>query len=124
MSGKVKNRYYWPEWSQDVEMYFNECIVCASKRKPSRQLRAPLISGKTDAPLEKIAMDILGPLPTSSHGNKYILVTADYFTMWTEAFALRNHKAKTIAKKLVEEFICRFEAPYSDQGRDFESNLL
>ena len=36
-------------------------------------------------------------------------------------------KTKTIAKKLVEEFICRFGAPYaihSDQGRDFESNLL
>ena len=36
-------------------------------------------------------------------------------------------KTKTRAKKLVEEFICRFGAPYaihSDQGRDFESNLL
>jgi hypothetical protein len=72
-------------------------------------------------------MDILGPLPTSARGNKYIPVIADYFTKWTEAFALRNHKANTIAKKLVEEFICRFGAPYaihSDQGRDFESNLL
>ena len=32
---KEKNRHYWPGWSQDVEIYCNDYIVCASKRKPS-----------------------------------------------------------------------------------------
>ena len=35
-------------------------------------------------PLERIAMDILGPLPETPRGNKYILVLGDYFTKWTE----------------------------------------
>ncbi|CAC5393515.1 unnamed protein product [Mytilus coruscus] len=127
MLRKLKDRFYWPGWSQDVEIFCEECLTCATRRNPAKHLRAPLVSVKTGAPLEKIAMDILGPLPTSSRGNKYILVISDYFSKWTKAFALRNHKAKTIAKKLVEEFICRFGAPYavhSDQGRDFESNLI
>ena len=77
--------------------------------------------------MEKIALDILGPLPTTSRGNKFIVVISDYFTKWTEAYPLRNQKAQTVAKKLVEEFICRFGAPYSvlsDQGREFESHLF
>ena len=32
------------------------------------------------APLERIALDVLGPLPETDRGNKYILVIADYFT--------------------------------------------
>jgi len=86
-----------------------------------------LVPIRTGAPLEKIAMDILGPLPKSNRGNYYILVISDYFSKWTETYAIRNHKARTIARKLVEEFISRFVAPYTihtDQGTDFESNLI
>ena len=127
MLKKVKSRFYWPGWTQDVEIYCQECTICSSRRNPAVKQRAPLVPIRTGAPLEKIAMDILGPLPKSNRGNYYILVISDYFSKWTEAYAIRNHKAKTIARKLVEEFICRFGAPYTihtDQGRDFESNLI
>jgi len=126
MLKKVKSRFYWPGWTQDVEIYCQECTICSSRRNPAVKQRAPLVPIRTGAPLEKITMDILGPLPKSNRGNYYILVISDYFSKWTEAYAIRNHKAKTIARKLVEEFICRFGAPYTihtDQGRDFESNL-
>ena len=87
----------------------------------------PFVLIKTSTPLEKVALDILGPLPKTSRGNQYIVVISKYFTKWTETYPLRNHKAKTIAKKFVEEFICRFGAPYSilsDQGSDFESHVF
>ena len=38
-----------------------------------------------------------------------------------------NQEAETVAKKLVDEFICRFSIPkqlHSDQGRQFESQLV
>lgn len=78
-------------------------------------------------PLEKIATDILGELPQTANGNKYILVVADYFTKWTEAFALPNIEAKTVAAKIVEEFIVRLGVPevmHSDQGLQYESRLF
>eukprot|EP00731_Ephydatia_muelleri_P009135 Em0004g1473a len=68
-------------------------------------------------------MDIMGPLPETSRGNKYILVIADYFTKWSEAYPIPNMEAITVAKCLVNEFICRFGVPeqlHSDQGRNFE----
>jgi hypothetical protein len=49
--------------------------------------------------MERIAIDILGPLPeTETNHNKYVLVLADYFTKWTECFAISNIEARTVAK--------------------------
>ena len=59
------------------------------------------------APAERVAMDILGPLPESESGNKYLLV-AHYFTKWPEAYALPNQEAITVAEVFVREYVCHF----------------
>ena len=77
--------------------------------------------------MERVALDILGPLPLSESGNQYLLIVADYFTKWPEAYALPNQEATTVAKILVNEMICRFGVPleiHSDQGQNFESALF
>ena len=74
--------------------------------------------------MEQLAIDILGPLPQSKQGNKYILIAADYFIKWVETYPLMNQEAVTVAEVLIPEFISRFEGPlilHSDQGRNFES---
>ena len=63
----------------------------------------------------------------SSKGNKYLLVVADYFTKWPEAFPLPNQEAGTVTEALVNEVVCRFGVPlelHSDQGRNFESAVF
>lgn len=78
-------------------------------------------------PMDRIAADILGELPITAKGNRYILVVSDYFTKWTEAFAMPNMEAKTVAKIMVEEVFVRLGTPriiHSDQGRQFESELF
>jgi len=90
-------------------------------------MRAPLQLHQVGAPLERVAMDILGPLPPTRQGNRYILVIMDYFTKWPEAFALPNQEAGVLAKAFVEGFVCRHGIPeelHTDQRRNFESELL
>lgn len=48
-------------------------------------------------PLEHVAMDIAEPFSETHQGNKFILVVSDYFTKWTEAYAIPNHQAETVA---------------------------
>ena len=60
-------------------------------------------------------------------GNKYIMVVMDYFSIWPEAYAIRNQEATTVATTLIDNWISRFGVPvelHSDQGRNFESNLF
>ena len=79
------------------------------------------------APTERIALDILCPLPLSNEGNRYILVVSDYFTKWPEAYRLSNQEATTVAEVLVKEFVSRFGVPgelHSNQSRNFESSVF
>ena len=72
-------------------------------------------------------MDILGPLPETERGNRYVLVITDCFTKWKEAFSMSYMEAHTVAELFVYNFFCRFVAPdylHADQGRNFESTLL
>ena len=77
--------------------------------------------------MQIVCVDIMGPLPETGKGNKYVLVAADCFTKWVEAYGIPNQEAVTVAVKLVDEMFCRFSPPeqvHSDQGRQFESILL
>ena len=77
--------------------------------------------------MQSVAVGILGLLTESRAGNSYVLVAADYFTRWVEAYPIPNLEAITVAKKLTDELFFRFSLPeqlHSDQGRQFESEIL
>ena len=77
--------------------------------------------------MQRVTMDILGPLPVTARENKYVLVVGDYFTKWVEAYPMPNMEAKTVAELFVNQFIARFGVPdilHTDQGRNFESVLM
>lgn len=126
--GRLKERYYWPGFHTDVKNWCRNCQPCARRKMPVPRRHAPLGTIRAGSPMQIIAMDILGPLPeSSSSGSRYILVVGDYFTRWMEAYGIPNGEAVTVAKKLVDEFFCRFSPPeqlHSDQGRQFESEII
>ena len=39
---------------------------------------------------QQVGMDLIGPLPLTPRGNKYIVTLTDYFTKWAEAAPLPN----------------------------------
>jgi len=124
---KAKQKFYWYEMKQDINIYIQQCDICAANKEPSKKPRAPLGSMPTGAPLDRIATDILGPLPLTERNNRYVLVVADYFTKWVELFAIPDQTAETCAHKICSEVVCRLGSPlqlHSDQGRNYESDLF
>ena len=47
-----------------------------------------------------MGMDLIGPLPQTIQGNKYIVTVTDYFSKWAEAAPLPSKHAVGIAKFL------------------------
>ena len=124
---KIRQMFYWPGLQSDVRSYIAGCETCTKRKEPNPTKRAPMQIVRSGYPMERLAIDILGELPLTHNGNKYILVISDYFTKWTEALPMPNMEACTVAKILVENVLCRFGIPqkiHSDQGRQFESNLF
>ena len=79
------------------------------------------------APMERIAIDVMGPLPPTDRDNKYILVISDYFAKWTESYPMPNQEAETVPNVVVREFISIFGVPrqlHTDRGRNFEFQLF
>ncbi|KAK3107513.1 hypothetical protein FSP39_016272 [Pinctada imbricata] len=123
----IRQRFYWPGLSKDVKLWCKHCNICAKNKPGPGRGKAPMGHVYSNRPLDRIAIDILGPLPVTDDGNEYIMVLGDYFSKWKEAYPIKNHTAQTVADKLISEFICRFGVPsniHTDQGREFESNLF
>ena len=124
---KVRMRFYWVGMDADIRAVVRKCSVCAQRKTPTNRKKAPLQQEAVGAPMERVAMDIVGPMPETERGNKYILVVGDYFSKWMEAYPIPDQTAETVAEKFVSEFVCRFGVPkvlHSDQGRNFESKVF
>ena len=125
--GRLRERYYWPGYYNDTCEWCRNCPTCASRKNPAPKARVPLQPIVTSRPLHLVATNILGPLPETPAGNLYVLVVSDYFTRYTEAYAIPNQEAVTVARKLVDNFFLQFSPPerlHSDQGRNFESSVI
>jgi len=124
---KIRQKFYWPGLQSDVRSYIAGCETCSKRKGPLQTKRAPMQIVRSGYPMERIGIDILGELPLTENGNKYVVVISDYFTKWTEALPMPNMEAVTVARLLVEQVVCRFGMPqiiHSDQGRQFESHLF
>lgn len=71
-----------------------------------------------------VAFDILGPLPPTKRGNKYVLLVVDLFSRHAEPYALSADEkcAQGCAKKLADDYVTRWGCPtylLSDRGGEF-----
>ena len=124
---RVSAKYYWYGYQQDVEDWCRRCEKCQKRRIPKKPGRTRMKPSKVGHRNQKVALDLLGPLPVSNRGNKWILLIADYFSKWPVAVPLPNAEARTVAQGFVDNFVSIFGVPeqlHSDQGRQFESHFF
>lgn len=94
---------------------------------PRNLAKAPLQPIPVEGPFDRVAVDVLGPFPTSKRGNKYVVIFSDYFTKWHEAFAVKNADVPTTARLFVEEILCCHSVPrklLSDRGKSFLAKMV
>ena len=123
---RVLQRFYWPTVYQDVAEFYRSCESCHKcphGKVPKAQLIPLLIISE---PFQRIALNIVGTLPRSRSGNRYVLVICDYATRFSEAVPLCFIEAEKIAEELIRLF-ARVGIPNEilmDQGSNFTLQLL
>ncbi|GBO17450.1 Transposon Ty3-I Gag-Pol polyprotein [Araneus ventricosus] len=124
---KTRERFYWDRLRADVEKWCRECHACGARKGPKTRTKGRLQRYNVGAPFERMALDILGPFPVTTKGNRYVLVLMDYFTKWPEAIPIPDQEASTVAEELVRSWISGYGVPmilHSDQGTNFNSALF
>ncbi|KRZ49691.1 Retrovirus-related Pol polyprotein from transposon [Trichinella nativa] len=110
---RVRSQFYWPWMSGDVHTWCRTCTQCTKRKAPTKNNLAPMQAMAARYPLQRVGMDILGPLEKSPSENRCVLVLMDYFNKWTAAFSLANMEASTGAQMLP-----------SGLGRSFEASVV
>ena len=109
---------------QEATQYLLKCSRCL-RRKSTPQV-APLQPIYVAQPLELVHVDYLS-LEPSEQNNENVLVITDHFTRYALAYSSKTQTAQVTARILLDNFICHYVFPekfISDQGRNFESDLI
>jgi len=77
---KVAKQVYWVGWSKDVRDSCRSCDVCAKYHRGATRKLDELQTMCVGAPWERVAIDITGPHPQSTKGNKFMITVLDHFT--------------------------------------------
>ena len=120
----LRERFYWPGMQEEATQHVLKCSRCLRRKTPPQV--APLQPILVTQLLELVHMDYLSLEP--SKGNiENVLVITDHFTRYALAYPSKTQTAQATARILWDNFICHYGFPekfISDQGRNFESDLI
>ena len=125
----IRLHYFWIGMEAEINQHRRDCINCKLRKSYQRRPRVPLMKyDDTARPLDRVHVDLTGPLPITKAKNKYILVIKDYLTKYVSLVPLRGKGAVEIAEAFVGEFICQAGIPgrvvISDRGNEIVNQLL
>lgn len=124
---RIRRQYKWKNMQRDVNEYIRNCIPC-QRNKCSLRTKMPMeITDTANSPFDKVYLDIVGPLPITVTGKKYILTFEDDLTRFMDCYALDNCEAETVAEAFYNEIISRYRIPkvlVTDQGANFVSDMF
>jgi len=93
----------------DVADFIKKCDACA-RRKTGHRVKAPLGEAlEAREFLDVVSLDIVGPLPVTEKGHKFLLTSVDHFTRFCEAIPIARQDTETIAREFVIRIITQLE---------------
>ena len=122
---RLSSRFLWPRMWLEVKEYVRSCKGCQLAGRKD-QAKAPLqpLQCETE-PFSKVAFDLVGPLPRSSRGYKYILTMMDLYSKFPAAVPLKKVDNTTVLDAMMDVF-ASYGLPkvlLTDQGSVFTSRL-
>jgi hypothetical protein len=122
----IKSGFYWPSLEVDVNTFINRCMGCLVRNKPNLKvgIHRPVERFSVG---ETVCLDMLGPFPESSSGNKLVLSILDLGSRYAKLVPLKDKKAATVLTAFKKEWLQGEGSLPSqvlcDQGKEFASGF-
>ena len=120
-----RDGYWWPQMRNEIAQHIQQCKEC-QRFNVVQEGYYPLQSIEADQPWDHIQIDLIGPVPESVNGFKWILTIVDVMTGFTLLRALKDKTMESIATALWNVF-ADFGIPkilQSDNGPEFDNSLI
>ena len=117
----LRSRCFWKGMWTDVANHVKNCRVCQFFSPPNKVtpgLMQPILPPQ--APFARVAIDYVGPLPSTRFGNLEALVMVDQTTGYVIAIPCKRSNAATTISIVLNNLVYRFGLPryiVSDNGR-------
>jgi transposase InsO family protein len=90
-----------------------QCDLCAINRIAEKRRTNPQKLFPAQGPLESVAIEILGLLPWTKHGNRFLLFIADRFSKFTKTVPLRTVTTFSVARAFCDHWAYVYGPPVS-----------
>ena len=101
----LRRHFYCPKMALDCCAVAKNCTTCACERVQLRKNTKEMKLFTPKAPLEFVAIDILGELITTKRGHRYILVISDRYSKLIRTIPLKKITAAHIAQAFVHNWV-------------------
>jgi hypothetical protein len=120
--------FYWPTIINYYFSYYKGCESCQKFGDVQLALAAMLHPIIKSWSFYGWALDFIGQIhPASSKAYRFVLVTTNYFTKWTEVVPLKRMTHREVIHFISKHIIHRFSIPQTlttDQGSSFMSHQI
>jgi hypothetical protein len=93
MKHNICKKYWWLGQNKCINKYVEGCLICARASDKIKNKR--VISIKSNGPMDLWELDIIGPLPETEMGNKFILSLIDHYTRYAYTFPLKRKSSNS-----------------------------
>ena len=118
---RIQESYLWPGMRTSVRTYLEHCVHCktlAPNRQENQRGRMPV----PPQPFHTWGIDLVGPFPKTTNGNRFLLTCVDHLTGWAEAIPIPSKKNEKVWDALLTHVVSRYGLPsviVSDNGGEF-----
>lgn len=99
----IRRHMYWPALAADCYTRVRRCLTCARNLIQLRKNVTTVKIFPAQAPLESVAIDVLGELVKTARGNQYLLVIVDRFTKLVKTVPMKGIPAAEVVRHFVHE---------------------
>ena len=123
----VRTHFYFDNISTVATEIIKSCDNCQRYNKLPPQATPVRTSPLPHRPWEEVSMDILGPLPCTERGNRYIITMIDLLTRYIIIVPIPDRTSHTVARVLREYLFAHYGAPtrlLSDNALEFNADVI
>ena len=123
---RVAEAYVWPGMQSSIRRCLRMCPTCTIHSRRTERVamgNMPL----ANYPMQIIGADLIGPLPESRNGSRYMLTIIDHNSGWGEAYPLKDKTNRSMLTAFANEFVPRHGVPevlITDNGTEFTAHAF